>query len=202
MELLFSYKPRTLLDILNPKKKKVFDENKNPSKSKSMFQINRSHSNKQSKIKSKYTVNENVLYRNHFKEYVKWIPAKVAEIISPVTYLIKVNDHIRYVQENQIKKSQLDSSYHPTSIFVSTNLPTNLNKKNVVVKDVFDNRQPAEVKKQSNPTVSCPPEKVKKQSNPKVPCTTCVPKTRSQSVSLDIRPKRIRRKPDRLGMLD
>lgn len=193
MELLFSYKPKTLLDILNPKQKKLFDESNNQTKSKSENQIKRSESNKKSKviIKSKYKVNENVLYRNHFKEYVKWIPAKVAEIVSPVTYLIRIRDHIRYVQENQLRKSALDNSYHPTTIFVS---------KDVISRPIKPIQNKVDINDVDDKPINEP--------SSTIPCT-CVPKTNlkkkktiskaANSPSTIIRPRRIIRKPDRFG---
>lgn len=73
------------------------------------------------KIQNKFKVGEKVLYRNHHKEYVKWIPAIVQEIISQTTYLIAVNDYIRYVHENQLKVSKLNDEHHPMSALAPSN---------------------------------------------------------------------------------
>ena len=51
------------------------------------------------------------MYRNHFKNYIKWIPAIIDKVISPNTYLINISNSIRFVHKNQIRKSKLDDHY-------------------------------------------------------------------------------------------
>lgn len=68
------------------------------------------------KIHNKFKVGDIVLYRNHFKESIRWIPAIVKEIVSKTTYLISLNDYIRYVHENKLKISSLNEKYHPNHI--------------------------------------------------------------------------------------
>lgn len=41
---------------------------------------------------------DKVLYRNHFKEFVKWIPATILQSVSKNTYLI--NMYVFYTQIN------------------------------------------------------------------------------------------------------
>lgn len=58
---------------------------------------------KKNEFAPKFGVGDRVVYRNHFKEYIRWIPAIIQKIISSLTYLININDHIRYVHVNQLK---------------------------------------------------------------------------------------------------
>lgn len=149
-EVIYKYKPKMLIDVLNSKKKVTIDtsnqhfvvknnkskcinkksvntmKNKslNCNTMKSIKNMNYNELNNTSfnvyKIQNKFKVGEKVLYRNHHKEYVKWIPALVKEIISQTTYLIAVNDYIRYVHENQIKVSKLNDEHHPMSALAPT----------------------------------------------------------------------------------
>lgn len=79
MELVFKYKPKTMLDAINYKVKQQIDLKENCNESQKHKQKNQKiESNKNGKSKSHdFGVGENVLYRNHFKNSVKWLPAKV-----------------------------------------------------------------------------------------------------------------------------
>ena len=100
-EIVFAFKPVILLDSLNKNKKVQFDlstnkeiDLKEPPKK---INVNRRI------MFSKYKVGEKVLYRNHWKQFVKWIPAKVLKVLSTLTYLISVSNNVRYVHHNQLK---------------------------------------------------------------------------------------------------
>lgn len=75
------------------------------------------------------------MYTNHFKDIIKWIPATVYKKISHYTYLINVNNSIRYVHKNQLRLSNLADKYHPlisnesTAKFKISNNNNNNNKK-------------------------------------------------------------------------
>ena len=106
-ELIFAFKPKTMLDLINEKKKVNFDLSEN--------NVNYNSHSKQGKAKkifSKFYVGEIVFYRNPWKQFVNWLPAKIEKVLSPLTYLISVNDNVRYVHQNQLRnclqKSPLD----------------------------------------------------------------------------------------------
>lgn len=102
-EIIFSFKPKVKLDIMNDALlKKSIDEFK--------YKKSNSLSNKlhvteyvNSQPQNNFEVGENVYYRCHFKNWIKWIPAKIKKQVSPLTYLIDVSGNVRYVQENQIR---------------------------------------------------------------------------------------------------
>lgn len=47
---------------------------------------------------------------------IKWIPAKIMRKIGNQAYLINVNSCIRFVHQNQIKKSKLPEKFHPRPV--------------------------------------------------------------------------------------
>lgn len=100
-ELIFAFKPRTLLDLVNLKYKAEVDT----------VNINKVKSEEGEK-NSKFKIDQKVLYKNHFKNFVHWIPAKVLQIVSKFTYLIRVYDSVRFVHEDQLKVSKLNDSCH------------------------------------------------------------------------------------------
>lgn len=107
-DIIFNYKPKILLDLINPRVISKGDKAKRILPVRTEFNI----------IKSKYKKGDNIFYRNHFKEYIRWIPAKVIEICSPLTYLINVNNKIRFVHQNQIRISKLESNLHPSILLL------------------------------------------------------------------------------------
>lgn len=171
-DIIFTYKPKILLDLINPKvisknvksKSSQLEESTNSqsnfsneehkstnsqshfnkeahNQSQSHFQEAHSQSktnaNESKVIKSKFSKGDNVFYRNHFKEYIRWIPAKVIAICSPLTYLINVNNKVRFVHQNQIRISKLDSHFHPSILI----LPHSEFYKSQVVKENFVSNQ-------------------------------------------------------------
>lgn len=103
-EMIFSYKPKIVLDVLNDKN--FLNENVIKSKELGSKNVkeNKKTNNVEIKKVPKFKVGENLLYQNHFKHWIKWIPAKVMKVLSTLTYLIEVNGYIRFVQENQLRR--------------------------------------------------------------------------------------------------
>lgn len=98
--LMFAFKPRIVLDLLKKKNSKDI-KFKPREKSQANFE----------KIPL-YKVGEEVLYLNHFKDIVKWIPAKIEKVLSSLRYLINVNNYIRYVHVNQIKRRNNSEQFY------------------------------------------------------------------------------------------
>jgi len=47
--------------------------------------------------------NEKVLYRNHFKDYCKWLPAKVVQQYTKYLFVIYLKGNTRIVHKNQLR---------------------------------------------------------------------------------------------------
>lgn len=92
-EIVFAYKPKLKLEKIIPKKNN--DNNVN--------------------LKS-FSVGDNVYYRNHFKTWIKWIPAVVKKQVSPLTYLIEINGTVRFVQQNQIRYPSAQDKHAKISV--------------------------------------------------------------------------------------
>jgi hypothetical protein len=110
--MLFSYTPRTLVNILNPRKVEIESSHSKPAAKPK--QSTAQELAEPSKPLVKYNVGDKVLYRNHFKELVRWIPAIILQKLSPLTYLININGNVRMVQMNQIRHSDLSDEFHPS----------------------------------------------------------------------------------------
>lgn len=119
-EIIFLYKPRTLLDLVNEKKKEEIDSRKRDLK---VLQF-----------ESKYKVDQRVMYLNHCKSSVNWIPATVKQVISKYTYLILINGQVRFVHENQLKISKSNDSNESNVVTE----PINLNTKVKLTEDTVD----------------------------------------------------------------
>lgn len=124
-ELIFAYKPKILLDLLNEKNKINYEK-------KVRFEVNnektckthkKHHLNKNKAILylKNFKEGEKVMFQNIFKNVVKWTPARVIQQISAVTYLINVNNHIRFVHQDALRNSTLEDDFHPSK-FVSKEL--------------------------------------------------------------------------------
>lgn len=128
-ELIFSYKQKTMLDILNDK---IVNENSNitfnfrkMNKSKKLEKNvnenkNSNETNKKfSKNNVEFKINDKIMYKNHFKDWVKWMPATIKQCLSNLRYLIDVNGQVRYVHVNQIRKIQIeDTSFFHQKLYV------------------------------------------------------------------------------------
>lgn len=121
--LLLSYTPKTLLNAINDKfrkscndninKKIHFDLKKNKTHryySKNKINLNNKKSNQENLCFKK---GEKVLYRNHFKDILKWIPATVVKQLSKYLYVVNIKNNIKTVHMNQLKRSNLDDEWHP-----------------------------------------------------------------------------------------
>lgn len=112
-ELVLAYKPRTSMDLINPRSqiKSILK----PSQSSDRRNI---HSPKKSQnvvpqkaVKPTFSANDPIYYRNHFKNDVKWIPATYLKQLSRYTFLIRLNGNVRTVHRNQFRESQLCDKY-------------------------------------------------------------------------------------------
>lgn len=221
-ELIFAFKPKTLLDLVNPKvqKKVHFDVNENEVNSQSSSNENvimkspisqKNHKSNKSKTdckmnytkrnsnpvnkpkfnkncslfisESKFKTGDLVMYRNHFKSHIRWIPARVIEVISKLTYLINVNSHVRYVQENQIKLSTLSPQLHPSIVLVPNCNYTRLNSAPVIEKI----KSPVSVAAKPKEMLS---RKNSNRSNKRKP---------EFDENFNLPEKRVRRRPERYG---
>lgn len=101
-EMIFSFKPRTLLDLINRKEKS--------SETKETIEKMAKITKQKKEIVKEPLVElfekEKVYYLNHFKSYVKWIPALIMKKLSKVTYLISVNERIRMAHRDQLRKKE------------------------------------------------------------------------------------------------
>lgn len=109
--MIFSYTPRTLTNVVNPQKVQVESTNAKPMivRKEPIIQV----SHESAKMKS-FNAGEKVLYRNHFKDIIRWIPAIVLQKLSPLTYLISLEGNVRMVHSNQIRYSDLSDKFHPS----------------------------------------------------------------------------------------
>ena len=94
-ERVFCYVPHTLIAKVNPIKKQ---ERQVSTKEETRKQV------RMIKDQDEYEEEEELYYKNHFKEHVEWIPAIVKKKISGLRYLISLNGVIRMVHKNQIRK--------------------------------------------------------------------------------------------------
>ena len=98
--IIFAYNPRTHLNCLS--KNQNFNEKPN----KNNTNNDKRNENKilKDKLKSIKSLKKGrkVMYSNHFKDYIKRIPATIHKVISPNTYLINIMNSIRFVHKNQI----------------------------------------------------------------------------------------------------
>lgn len=115
-EMLFSYKPKILLDLINPKKVQFSLDNNNQEKTNNKIVTTKEKSKKNERDKQickNFVRGDKVLFQNHFRSYVKWVPAIVLKKVSPLTFLINVNNHVRFVHVNHLRVSQLEDKFHP-----------------------------------------------------------------------------------------
>ncbi|XP_062715028.1 uncharacterized protein K02A2.6-like [Aedes albopictus] len=113
--MMFSYVPRTLLNVSNPIKLDIQNQQKNVVKP----SLTPAKSNSPPVCPKTYSRGDKVFYRNHMDDSVRWIPAIVLEKISPHTYLINLNGNVRMVHTNQIRVSDLSDKYHPSLPVIS-----------------------------------------------------------------------------------
>lgn len=110
--MLYSYTPRTLVNLVNPRKVEI--ESVYPKNVVSTKCVPSTSSNHAVQSTKTFTAGEKVFYRNHFKEIVRWIPAVILQKLSPLTYLINVDGNVKMVHVNQIRHSDLSDKFHPS----------------------------------------------------------------------------------------
>lgn len=125
-QLILSYKPRILLDSVNKKVRFNLENNKEIEfvKNKNVYNKNnvRKTGNGENKILYKnFKKGEKVMFLNHIKNYLKWIPAVILKKISPLTYLIKIHNIVRYCHQNVLRKSNLHDKFHPSRKMIDVN---------------------------------------------------------------------------------
>ncbi|XP_049294409.1 uncharacterized protein LOC125769645 [Anopheles funestus] len=102
-EKVFCFVPHTLIAKLNPTtahKTDIQNECKEQRK-------NSTNKNVEESIHE----GEEVYYRNHFKEIIRWIPAVIKKRISELVYLISINGIIRMVHKNQLRRKPIHDKY-------------------------------------------------------------------------------------------
>lgn len=143
-DLILSYHPRTLLSRLNPqidihdKKNKMQEVVKPRKKDKSGVRKDFE------KVNESFAVNEKIMFRNVFKDFVKWIPARIVKKISYCTYLINVHDNNKFVHRSQIRKSCLADKFHPnylTSTPSEVQLPINDNESSTQSRSLNESKE-------------------------------------------------------------
>nr|XP_029732055.1 uncharacterized protein K02A2.6-like [Aedes albopictus] len=107
--MVFTYTPRTLTNSINPRKVELESTQAKP-----VVRVDDRINQSLPEIKCTYRVGDKVLYRNHFKELVRWIPVIILKKLSPLTYLISVEGNVRIVHTNQIRVSDLSDIFHPS----------------------------------------------------------------------------------------
>lgn len=98
---IFSYKPKTLLNLINFRVRDAIDSSAGVNELRNSVKDN-----------VVFEVGQNVMYLNHFKSHVNWIPAKIVQRVSMLTYLISVYGSIRLVHERQLRCSKLEDIHH------------------------------------------------------------------------------------------
>lgn len=100
-ELLFTYKPRTLLDVLVCRKKEGNREGDSIVGRCQNISLNRLPGHRT------FIEKEEVLYRNVFSNYIRWIPGRIVKKISSIRYLVQVNGSLKHAHVNQLRKANI-----------------------------------------------------------------------------------------------
>lgn len=123
-EFILSYNPRTLLSRLNPQRdvKQAKNCNResgtiNPKRKDKIVMLKKGNK----PDKDTFEANDKVMYKNVFKDFVKWIPARIVKKVSFCTFLVNVNDNIKFVHKSQIRKSSLADKFHPNYLTRNVN---------------------------------------------------------------------------------
>lgn len=109
-DLIFKYKPRTLLDLLLPEnvnfeKKNDFNNsqiNKNI-KNQNFLKKGDNSNSILNNPKKEFKPFQKILYLNQFKDLVKWIPGYIKKRLSNFRYLVCINGTTRVAHINQLK---------------------------------------------------------------------------------------------------
>lgn len=142
-ELIYSYKPRTQIDNLNPKKKVSFDLSKNKYHSQNQNNEVSQNKNHSQSYSPEFKENEKALYKNHEKSIVRWLPCIIKQKLSKLRYLISLDSKIKMVHVNQLKK--YFSQYNTDLIVYKSkeaqpNLKKRVRKQSVVEPFTYDGK--------------------------------------------------------------
>lgn len=102
---IFSFKVKTCVNIINHRYHAIQDHAVTVNK-KVRFNLNenKGYSKKDRETPIvQFKKGEKVFYRNHFKSYLKWLPATVVRQLSRVVYVISLNNVYRTAHVNQIR---------------------------------------------------------------------------------------------------
>lgn len=103
-EMILSYKPRILLDSINKKVRFNEKNNKEIEVSSNELDKNKTGGRKRKIVYKNFKKGEKVMFLNHIKNYLRWIPATVIKQVSPVTYVISIANRSRYCHPKFDKK--------------------------------------------------------------------------------------------------
>ncbi|XP_025206005.1 uncharacterized protein K02A2.6-like [Melanaphis sacchari] len=93
-ELIYKFKPKNHLSVLKPPC--IVESNKNDNV-------------------IKYEINDKILVRNNSKGQ-KWRAGRIMKRLGTCSYLVRVNDKIRLMHINKLKKSYLNENIHPKGV--------------------------------------------------------------------------------------
>lgn len=89
--LMFKYKSRTPVTVLNKNKIEIKTK-----------EIKETSNHNEEVIE--FEVGENIYYKNHLKDLIKWIPCKIVNKISKYVYSIELKRRVRIAHINQLRK--------------------------------------------------------------------------------------------------
>lgn len=153
-DMVFSFKQRTLLSQMNLKVNQKQMSDCKPKKDIKFVP-------EKPQEKNMFVKNEKVMYRNVFKSYLKWIPARVLKRVSFCTYLINVNDNVKFVHRDQIRKSTLEDKFHPDYLIYKNDY--------VLDNTVTDNEKTDKKRKRSSEGNLSSPKKLRRSTRNKKP---------------------------------
>lgn len=75
------------------------------------------------------------MYRNHFKDYFKWLPAKIVKWYSKYLFVVELNGRHRVVHKNQLRYPRnMDKNYFCNKLPEDYELVNMKSKEKVVVR--------------------------------------------------------------------
>lgn len=161
-ELLFKYAPRTLIDILKENNFKKEEESYDNSKNKETELKENIKTDKDSndeKDSIEFCKDQKVLYKLHFKDILKWVPAIVIRKLNRVRYLIDLNGMTRVVHQNHLRVNDIKRRnvwfyptvekyyYHDDSSVINTEVPRVIQNPKVVQNQEVDLRRSSRIRK-------------------------------------------------------
>jgi len=105
---MFSYKLRSIISLINPKSNVTV----NVKKKKLSFNLKNNKYYEDENREICFKKNEKVLYRNHFKDYCKWLPAIIVKQYTKYFFVINLKGSNRIVHKNQLRyPKKMDKDY-------------------------------------------------------------------------------------------